>query len=381
MAESDNLVSYIEELIAWEESTAGWGPTFLSMLGNLSAWAEWVPTAFAPAVHSHDGLGGEVMGIGDSDARPAVVRGYIHAETDVPQIAMLDENGAPLAIAATQGRPFTFDEQADDPGTAANQVKLYAKRSGGAAALFLRGESNGDVVPISGAPKGYISGLIPAYASGTRVGFGGGELDIAGVLCTLSAGFSNLDCSGLGANTWHYVEVATPASGLALSVGEFSLTTTAPTWSDALGYWERSGKRCVFAFKTSSSGGLEVFRTDGRTFWFNQNATTILDTSSPATSATSLAVGLPALGALKWYGNAWVNQSNSATYWIFMTSTNVSGGGAVGIAKQNSPGTYLTPFTMLSDDAGNVAYQTSWGGSGNLGLYLRGFELPAGMAR
>ncbi|MCF8098510.1 MAG: hypothetical protein K9K65_11765 [Desulfarculaceae bacterium] len=378
MAESENLVSDINDLIAWEESTAGWGPTFLSMLGNLGDWVQWVPMAFAPAAHSHDGLGGEVMGIGTSDARPAVVEGYILSATDTEQIEMIDASGNLIAAAAMQGQPLPMDEQASDPSTAANQIKIYPKSTG----LFFRHPSDGPVVEIGSAPTGHINGLIPAYVSGSAMGFGAGDLDIEGRTFYLASAFSNLDCSGLSANTWYYVEILPPASGNAITVDDFVVTVNAPSWDGVNGCWARvSGRRCVFAFKTSSSGGIEVFRTNGRTFWFNQNSATILNTSSPATSATTLAVGLPALGALKWYGTAWVYQSNSATYWIFMTSTNVSGGGAVGIAKQNAPGEYLTPFTMMSDDAGNVAYQTSWGGSGNLGFYLRGFDLPAGMAR
>lgn len=377
MAQSDALVSDIRALLAWEKSLVGWGPTFLSLLDNLGAWALWVPTAFAPAVHSHDGLGGEVMGIGTSDARPAVVRGYIHSEIDVPQIVMLDADGDPLAIAAMQGLPLALEEQAGDPDTAANQIKIYAKNTG----LFFRLHSNGTVVPIAGAPAGYIHGLIPTPATSTTMGFSGGELDVDGILYRLSTAITDLDCSGLSADTWHYVYVTAPASGLALSVSDFSVSGTAPAWSDALAYWIYDGKRCVFSFKTDGSGYLRGFLCNGQRMSFS-SPIAMLSTGSPASSDTSLAVGLPALGALAWFGMADQSQSNAQEYRTYMTPEAATGGNEDLICDTiNSPGDFAFPLQMDSDTNGNVTYRASWGGNGSLRIYLKGFSLPPGMAR
>ncbi len=234
---------------------------------------------------------------------------------------------------------------------------------------------------VSSVQKGYISGLVPAPATSTTMLFGGGALDIAGRLYTLAASFSDLDCSGLGASTWYYVEVSVPASGNALSVDDFSLTTTAPAWSDALGYWERDGKRCVWAFKTDGSGYIAEFFSDGHSYWVSA-PTAPLNTASPATSDTALSVGLPALGLLKWYGQVYLTQSNAQEYQLYATPAAATGGSGHLIADTiNSPGSYVFNFAMYCNTSQQVTYKTTWNGSGALIINLLGFDLPKGMAR
>ena len=281
----------------------------------------------------------------------------------------------------------TLNQLDQDPETGAEQMALYVKEISGAPELCVRGESDGDVIQLtsggalSAGMPGFIQGLVPGWASGTALSFVGGSLDIEGVRYTLSSAFTNLACSGLSAGTWYYVYVEAPSSGFALSVSQFSVSASAPSWSDSLGYWASTGKRCVFAFKTDGSGYVLPFACDGRACWFAAGAEQILSTSSPATSATTLAVGLPALGVLAWWGTAWVYQNNAASYYVFMAPGNVSGDGSVCIAKANAPGEYIHPFVMMSGPTGNVGCQTTWGGAGTLKLYLRGYQLPAGMAR
>ncbi len=63
--------------------------------------------------------------------------------------------------AANRGKhdQSTYIELAADPTTAANEVAVYSKDDGGNARLFMRQESNGTVIQLSGAnPTSAISG-------------------------------------------------------------------------------------------------------------------------------------------------------------------------------------------------------------------------------
>ncbi len=379
MAESDNLVSDINELINWEASVVGWGPTYLSFLGNLATWALWVPTAFAPAVHSHDGLGGEVMGIGTSDARPAVVNGYILSATDTEQIEMIDDSGNLIAAAAMQGKPLPLGVQASDPDTAANEIRIYAKDADGQAAFFMRQESNGPVIPISGVSLGYRSGCIVGYYDSTTLLVGGGEIEINGRSYLISSMLTKT-LSGLSNSTWHYVFASAPASGRTLSASEITYSSTAPTVSHAKAakYYNAAGTgRLIGAFRTDGSGNVEPFvaAADG---WVERlTPLEFLGTSSPATSDYALSVIGPALGMISvridfrgYFANAVDYNGYMAPNGLgSLTSANI-------VIDVNNTGYITQRIDMTVGPEGKVSYKWDWPGGGSLSYKLAAFKLP-----
>lgn len=288
------------------------------------------------------------------------------------------------------GRQRWLIGQDADPETPVGVIVVYGKEIDGVIELCVRDENNGPVIQLTqggvlnaGQP-GYIQGLVPAYVDGSNLGFGTGAVRLNGKTYELTTAFSNLDCSGLSADTWYYVEITAPGSGDELSVDDFSITNTAPSLSATLHYWERSSKRCVFPFKTDGSGAVKGFVCDGRSVeWFSP--TTFLNTSSPATSNAALSVGLPSLGIMKFSGGVKADQSNAQLYKVYMGpygSDPLGVGSACLIHQSYAPSTQgHTPFKMVTGSQQRVTYATVWNGSGTLAFYLRGYDLPAGMAR
>ncbi|MBU1274085.1 MAG: hypothetical protein KJ720_01790 [Proteobacteria bacterium] len=281
----------------------------------------------------------------------------------------------------------TLVVQGADPDTGAGQAALYTKESGGLAELFFRGAGGGEVLQLTkagavsaGAPAA-ITGCLPAWSSASAFTLGSGALDIGGSLFEIPGAITKTGQSGFAANTWLYLKVYAPASGNEIDAAAVALDATTPQWSDAYKAWYIGTERVVGVMRSDGSGGLAAFSCDGKIFQLSTTSIFALSTSSPATTATALSVGLPALGRLWWYGQAYLNQANAQTYWVYMGSDGTEGSAAGAIAKQNAPGEYVTPFSMMSNASGNVYYHVFWSGSGSLQIHCRGFALPAGMAR
>lgn len=281
----------------------------------------------------------------------------------------------------------TLPAQEEDPATAAAQGALYVKNSGGQAELFFRGAQSGAVTQItkggavSGNQAAALVGCLPAWSSAEAFTMTSGEVDILGSLYQVPAVLTKSGQSDLTASAWLYLKATPPASGSGLDESCLSLDLTAPVWSDAYKAWYIGSGRVIGVLRSDASGGLAPFSCDGRTFQLSSGSIFPLSTSSPATSATALGVGLPALGRLWWYGQAYLSQANAQTYWVYMGSDGTEGSTAGAIAKQNAPGDYVTPFSMMTDASGNVYYHVYWSGTGSLQIHCRGFALPAGLAR
>lgn len=281
----------------------------------------------------------------------------------------------------------TLVVQEDDPDTASDQAALYVKQSGGLAELFYRGADGGTVTQltkegaVSGSQAAALTGCLPAWSSANVITLGSGEVDIRGSLYQIPAALTKSGQSGFTAFTWLYLKVYSPASGSELDATAIALDPTAPQWSDAYKAWYIGTERVIAVLRSDATGGVERFSCDGKIFQISSGSIFPLSTSSPATSATALGVGLPALGRLWWYGQAYLSQANAQTYWVYMGSDGTEGSTAGAIAKQNAPGDYVTPFSMMTDASGNVYYHVYWSGTGSLQIHCRGFALPAGLAR
>jgi len=281
----------------------------------------------------------------------------------------------------------TLVAQENDPDTGEDQAALYVKNSGGQAELFFRSAEDGAVTQItkdgavSGSQSAALAGCLPAWSSAEAFTLTSGEVDIQGSLYQVPAALTKSGQSGFTTSTWLYLKATAPASGNQLDASCLSLDPAAPVWSDAYKAWYIGSARVIGVLRSDVSGGLAAFSCDGRTFQLSSGSIFLLSTSSPATSATALGVGLPALGRLWWYGQAYLSQANAQTYWVYMGSDGTEGSTAGAIAKQNAPGDYVTPFSMMTNASGNVYYHVYWSGTGSLQIHCRGFALPAGLAR
>ena len=275
----------------------------------------------------------------------------------------------------------------EDPATGVGQAALYAKRSEGLAELFFRGAEGGAVTQITkdgglaGGPAAALVGCLPAWVSSSSFTLGSGALDIGGASHEIPATLTFSGISGLAAYTWYYIKASAPGSGNELSTGQIALDATPPSWSSTYKAWYIGAARVIGVMRSDGAGGLGGFSCDGRTFQLASSSLFPLSTSSPAASATALSVGLPALGRLWWFGQAYLSQANAQTYWVYMGPEGTEGSTAGAIAKQNAPGDYITPFSMMTDASGNVYYHVFWSGTGSLQIHCRGFALPAGLAR
>ena len=307
--------------------------------------------------------------------------GHPTKEDTLNRLMLADHDSAGLHQRAT------LVVQEDDPDTETDQAALYVKNSGGLAELFFRGADGGEVIQLTsdgelnGVQAATLVGCLPAWSSANIFTLTSGEVDIRGSLYRISSTLTKDGQSGFATYTWLYIKLSAPSSGNELDADCVALDATPPQWSDAYKAWYIDTERVIGMIRSDASGGLEPFSCDGGIFQLSSGSIFPLSTSSPAASATALGVGLPALGRLWWYGQAYLSQANAQTYWVYMGSDGTDGSTAGAIAKQNAPGDYVTPFSMMTDASGNVYYHVYWSGSGSLQLHCRGFALPAGLAR
>lgn len=82
--------------------------------------------------------------------------------------------------------------------------------------------------------KGYREGLNVTIKDASTLYVSGGAIDITGANYTLESQIE-VSLGTVSANTLYYVYVTAPATDVALGVGQFSVSATAPTFSDSLG--------------------------------------------------------------------------------------------------------------------------------------------------
>lgn len=280
--------------------------------------------------------------------------------------------------------------RASAPATAAGEGVLYAKTAGGAAELFYRGEDDGQEVQLTAAglaaaaPPGFLSGLAPSLSAVNQLTLSGGAVDIAGALCRLEEAAAK-DFSSLAADAWLYLMAAAPASGVVLGVGNLSLTATAPAWDHGLAGYYDAGKtsRCLGAVRTDGDGDILPFICDGGWFML-ADALEILSTTSPATTMTALSAGLPAafqanrLVSLQGY----IQKSGVASAGLLVGhgDTTQSSGAALTLARQAVDGQDGGGQGLyFSNASGQVKYLATSEAAAI--IHLRGFRLPAGLAR
>ncbi|MBU4278169.1 MAG: hypothetical protein KKC30_15620 [Proteobacteria bacterium] len=271
--------------------------------------------------------------------------------------------------------------------TPAGVIAVQALEIDGVIELVVRGENNGAVLQLTrngvlnAGPPAAITGCLPAWVSSSSFTLGSGALDIGGAPYEIPATLTKSGQSGFSANAWLYLKAAAPAPGNELTAGEISLDATAPSWSDTYKAWYIGTERVIGVLRSDGAGNLANFFCDGRSLNLTASIN-FLATSSPSTSDTAIPTGLPPLGALMWFGLAYIGQSNAQEYQVWMTpAPATSGNGHLIFDTINSPGSYSKAVLMFADSSQQVTYKAVWNGSGSVYVYLNGFFLPAGMAR
>jgi len=179
------------------------------------------------------------------------------------------------------------------------------------------------------------------------------------------------------------VYVKPPASGNTITADEIEASTSMPTLSYAkAGWYDATGQKRAISFIYVSSGSIQEFYTAGKWLAF-PDPRTILDSSSPATTATAISAGVPAVGRLRVLLGGVVSETGSSTG-VFLYIFDGDAAGSLWtpcILAEGPAGTNwaargeLIRFTDLS---GQVKYKakaaTNWAF-----IALHAFELPWGM--
>ncbi len=284
------------------------------------------------------------------------------------------------------GRVRHLIGQDADPETPAGVIAVYGKEIDGVIELCVRDENNGAVLQLTrdgvlnAGPPAAIAGCLPAWVSSSSFTLGSGALDIGGAPYKVPSTLTKTGQTGFTASSWLFLKASAPSSGDELAAGDIALDATAPSWSDTHKGWYIGSARVIDVLRSDGSGNLANFFSDGRAIQL-VSAINFLATSSPATSDTAIPTGLPALGALKWFGLAYISQSNAQEYQIWMGPFPATGGGDMIFDTINSPGSYSKPVLMFANASQQVTYKATWNGAGSVYVYLNGFFLPAGMAR
>ncbi len=284
------------------------------------------------------------------------------------------------------GRVRYLIGQDADPATPVGVPAVYSKEINGVIEHFFRYENNGAVIQltrgglVNAGPPAAIAGCRPAWVSSTSFTLGSGALDIGGVPYKIPATLTKTGQSGFSASVWLYLKASAPGSGDELAAGDIALDATAPSWSDTYKAWYIGSARVIGLMRSDGAGDLANFFCDGRAFQL-VSAINFLATSSPPATDTAIPTGLPALGPLLWFGLAYISQSNAQEYQVWMTPFPGTGTGDMIFDTINSPGGYSKAVAMMANASQNVIYRANWNGSGSVSVYIKGFFLPAGMAR
>ena len=161
---------------------------------------------------------------------------------------------------------------------------------------------------------GFISGLQLSRTGGTSLSIRAGSLEIEGALYNLPQDISLTVAVHTGL-VWRAVTVCAPDNSNVLTTTDFSSIAIQSTGIERRrGGWYQIGtnRRVVGLYPSASGAILPGYRVAGDSYIIN--VYTMVDTASPPTSATSLALGLPPINEnIKGVFNSMV-YANAATH-------------------------------------------------------------------
>lgn len=164
----------------------------------------------------------------------------------------------------TSGSEISIKNKSDGgltSGTSGEQIKI--KATGG-----LDTDSEGLFIKSSSV-KGFREGMVVTIKDEDELYVSGGAIDICGAVYDVTTQ-QTVSLGTLAANTLYYLYVDAPASGIELAAADFTVSSTAPTWSDTYGAYYKTGdatKRLVAKYYQaggSSSLSPAVDSDDGR---------------------------------------------------------------------------------------------------------------------
>jgi hypothetical protein len=88
--------------------------------------------------------------------------------------------------------------------------------------------------------KGYREGLLVTIKDADELYVSSGAIEICGATYSSSATIT-VSLGTVSANTLYYLYVSAPATDTTLATGQFSVSSTAPTWSDSYGAYYKTG--------------------------------------------------------------------------------------------------------------------------------------------
>ena len=184
-------------------------------------------------------------------------------------------------------------------------------------------------------------------------------------------------------NGYNAVYVKAPAAGNTITADEIEASTSMPTLSYAKGGWyDATGEKKAIGFIYVASGAIQESYLAGRWVVF-PNPRTLLDTTSPATSATAISAGVPAVGRLRVLLGGCVSETGSSTgVFLYIFDGDAAGSTWTPCVLAEGPtGTNWAArgeFTLHTDLSGQVKYKakaaTNWAF-----IAMHAFELPWGM--
>jgi hypothetical protein len=102
------------------------------------------------------------------------------------------------------------------------------------------GTDTGGLYIVGAVTKGFREGLNVTIKDTTNLYVSGGAVEIAGANYSVDAQLT-IPIGTVSANTTYYVYVDAPATGTTLAIGDFTLSTTAPTFNHSLGAYYKTG--------------------------------------------------------------------------------------------------------------------------------------------
>ena len=224
-------------------------------------------------------------------------------------------------------------------------------------------------------PVGPISGVNMVKKDDATITISGFTIEIGGVNYTLGAS-TDKAVSALTASTWYYLFAQAPGSGTALSATEITYSATPPTYDHAKEGWYTSTKRCFGVFYSDASSKVEDFVYARGVYSLNTTPRVLLSTGSPATTATLVGAGVPALGKIACDINLNFVETTGVSYGYLENGDQSSGQTFFGHTVTNGIGGVTG--SLLTNSSQQIKYWTTIASSLTINLSLWRFYLPGG---
>ncbi len=224
--------------------------------------------------------------------------------------------------------------------------------------------------------RGFRTGLAPAYHDGDTLTFNGGVLEIDGKLYSLSAA-TGVTFASLAADTSYWVYVTPPATGNTLAAGDFSASTTAPTYSDSKHGWYNGSARCIFGFITNGSGNIPAFRySRGRVIY---DGDILAASITPSNVWTDVTLSIPAGISLMATAMIWNIYVDTQAYVLLRPKGSATNRFATNYTEANGQRTDAAQ-EIFTDTNGRIQARFNVATAGNIiNIYTHGYQLPEDM--